>query len=349
MLDHGYVFFKSLSLTRLIQHGYKASFVLVSFICIAFFISPILAKTPVLAKTFAPPLITVALAEPAPIALLSHRAVYDLSLSQNKNANSVVSAQGRMAFDFTGSPCEGYTTNFRQVLELSGEDGTPRVSDLRYSTFEDGIDKSPSQLGINPDGAAQSYHFNYVNRQNNAVQLVINGFAERAGQNKLAVSLTAPKEGHYEADGTILFPTEHQIKILEAARRGEHGLSATVYDGSEDGGHAFKTFTVIGAARTDAPKDDTVFAKAPFETMRHWPVSISYFSKPFTKPRADAAENTNEPANTHPDLIDQPDYVQQFDLYDNGAIRSPEFDYGSFKIVGKLTKLEILPQNACQK
>ena len=74
--------------------------------------------------------------------LASHRAVYDLTLFKAVGTKSPTEARGRIAFDFTGSPCEGYVQNFRQLTELQPAEGPTRVSDMRSATFEDGGGKS---------------------------------------------------------------------------------------------------------------------------------------------------------------------------------------------------------------
>ena len=59
----------------------------------------------------------------ASIPFLPHQALYDLSLVKSRGSNSINSARGRILYNFSGSACEGYTSEFRQVSELdSGED-----------------------------------------------------------------------------------------------------------------------------------------------------------------------------------------------------------------------------------
>ena len=49
---------------------------------------------------------------------LAHQAVYELSLQKARGNASINSARGRILYNFTGSSCEGYTTEFRQVFVL---------------------------------------------------------------------------------------------------------------------------------------------------------------------------------------------------------------------------------------
>ena len=74
--------------------------------------------------------------------LSPHRAVYDLSLARSNGSRSVDAARGRIAFDFGGDACDGYTLKYRQVTVLdSGETGS-RTLDVRTATFEAGDGKT---------------------------------------------------------------------------------------------------------------------------------------------------------------------------------------------------------------
>ena len=70
------------------------------------------------------------------IGLTPHRAIYELTLSKSVGSKSPTAAHGRIAFDFAGSPCQGYVQNFRQLTELQPAEGPTRVSDMHSATFE---------------------------------------------------------------------------------------------------------------------------------------------------------------------------------------------------------------------
>ncbi len=74
----------------------------------------------------------------APMPLASHRALYKLSLDKANGSSAPASADGLIAYEFSGSVCEGYTSNFRQMTEMQPQDGATRVTDMRSTTFEDG-------------------------------------------------------------------------------------------------------------------------------------------------------------------------------------------------------------------
>ena len=44
----------------------------------------------------------------------------------------------------------------------------------------------------------------------------------------------------------VVFPTEHMVRVINAAHDGKNILSFPVYDGSETGQKVFNTLTVIG-------------------------------------------------------------------------------------------------------
>src|SRR5215470_9407038 len=67
-----------------------------------------------------------------------HRAIYDLKLADSRGRRQLTAVQGRIVYDFSGSVCEGYTLQFRQVTELDNGEGKVAVSDLRSATWEEG-------------------------------------------------------------------------------------------------------------------------------------------------------------------------------------------------------------------
>ena len=71
-------------------------------------------------------------------AFLPHQALYELSLVKSRGSNSINSARGRILYNFSGSACEGYTSEFRQVSELDSGEGKVTLSDLRSTSWEDG-------------------------------------------------------------------------------------------------------------------------------------------------------------------------------------------------------------------
>ena len=161
---------------------------------------------------------------------LAHQALYDLRLVKSRS-NSINSARGRILYNFSGSSCEGYTSEFRQVSELDNGEGKITLSDLRSNSWE--------------DSAGKSYRFKIETRMNDADASEVDGSAERSGDH-ITVKLKLPAPKSFTLDGAIVFPTEQIQRIIAAAKEGKPLLELSVYDGSDNGEKVFNTLTVIG-------------------------------------------------------------------------------------------------------
>src|SRR5215204_4324888 len=147
-----------------------------------------------------------ALAASADVELASHRAIYDLKLADARGRRQLTAAQGRIVYDFSGSSCEGYALQFRQVTELDNGEGKVVVSDLRSATWE--------------EGAAKSYRFNFQNYLSEKLVDSVDGRAARQSD-AIAVNLAKPDPKQFDVESTVVFPTEHIRRILVAARAGQ--------------------------------------------------------------------------------------------------------------------------------
>ena len=251
---------------------------------------------------------------------LAHQALYELSLQKTRGNATVESVRGRILYNFTGSSCEGYTSDFRQVSELqSGEDKTT-ISDLRSTSWE--------------EGAGKSYRFKIDTRMNNADPSVIDGMAERTGD-KVTVKLKQPVAKTFKIDGATVFPTEQIRRIIAAARENKSVLELQVYDGSDTGEKVYNTLTVIGAA---IPADRTLAKPDPATTsdvmkpLTRWPVTVSYYDR-------DAKKTDGEQT---------PVYAMSFELYENGVSRALVLDYNDFVINGALEKFDVKETKPCK-
>lgn len=240
----------------------------------------------------------IALSAPAHAAavapFLPHQAVYDLSLQKARGNSPVNSAKGRILYNFTGSACEGYTTEFRQVSQIDAGQSKSSLSDLRSTSWE--------------DGEGKSYRYRIDTRMNEASTGSVDGSAERAG-NGVTVRLKKPKQKTFTLDGETVFPTEQVRRILDAAKEGKSLLELSVYDGSDDGEKVYQTLTVIGQAipgeRAPATPDVTTSSDT-LKGMTRWPVTVSYYDR---NAKSDTGEQT-------------PVYAMSFELFENGVSRA---------------------------
>ncbi|WP_414471256.1 cell envelope integrity EipB family protein [Microvirga sp. M2] len=265
-------------------------------------------------------MVTVAMADGAksPVHLIPHRAVYDLSLLRSEGSKGVETARGRIAMEFGGDACEGYTLKYRQVTVLDSGEAGSRTLDTQTATYETG------------DGL--SMRFKSTSTAQGLVRDGVDGDAQLRPDGSLNVRFKQPRRDTFAATGQPIFPTDHMRRLIETARKGEHTYSARVYDGSDDGKKVYETLSVIGS-RIEPGAEQNVEEPARQEalaTVPRWPMTISYFEE---------GKGDREPA-----------YTISFELYDNGVARALKINYGEFALKGDLKSLEIHPvTSTCQR
>ena len=196
--------------------------------------------------------------------LAPHVAIYDLTLTSSRGKRALESVRGRIVYDFSGSSCEGYALQFRQVTELDSGEGKVALSDLRTTTWE------------GADG--KSFRFKSQNYMDQKEIGEVDGSADR-GKENVAVKLSKPGDKKFDA-GKVVFPTEHMRLLIEAARAGKSLLEVQVYDGSESGEKIYQSLSVIGRRiEPDKKPEDAAANKDSLAGLARWPVTISYFDK----------------------------------------------------------------------
>jgi hypothetical protein len=251
---------------------------------------------------------------------LSHQALYELSLVKSRGSNSINGARGRILYNFSGSACEGYTSEFRQVSELDSGEGKTTLSDLRSKSWE--------------DGAGKSYRFKIDTRMNDGDSAPVDGVAERDGDH-VTVKLKQPVAKTFTLDGSTVFPTEQIERIIAAARAGKSVLELMVYDGSDNGEKVYNTLSVIGQPipgdRSIATPDPST-ANDVMKSLTRWPVTVSYYDH-------DAKDKDGEQT---------PVYAMSFELFENGVSRALVLDYNDFVISGALGKFDVRDSKPCK-
>lgn len=250
--------------------------------------------------------------------LAPHRAIYDMSLRNAAAGSNVSEVRGRLVFDFAGSTCAGYSLKSRMVTQVVDRDGKATITDLRSSTWE--------------EAAGEKFRFNssqYVDRQ---LSDRVVGTAERRPAGAVDVVIDKPNRQKLKLNGQPLFPTQHSVAILEAARQGTGVVQANIYDGSEKGDKLYETTTFIGKAVAPGPAAPTAVANAQkLDELVSWPVTISYFER-----ATGAGKDEGLPA-----------YELSFRLFANGVSRDLLIDYGSFSIKGVLSRIDFREPPEC--
>jgi hypothetical protein len=253
------------------------------------------------------------------IVLSPHRAIYELTLATSRGAAGVSSVVGRMAYDLTGSPCEGYTQGMRFVTRMTNQNGNTVVTDLRSSTWEDGTGKR--------------FRFDSSQYRDEKATEVTAGDAVRPGTGAdIKVELTKPARKNLSLPARIYFPVQHTIALLQAAKASKASFRADLYDGSEKGEKVYDTVAAIGRAQAPGANRGlpTVKNGERLAGQRAWPVSIAYF----------------EPGSDRSDAL--PVYELAFLMFENGVSRSLYIDYGEFSLQGELTDIVFHEPSKCE-
>lgn len=255
-----------------------------------------------------------------PVPLAAHRAVYDITLDKAKAGAGVSELAGRMVYELTGSVCEGYTQTMRFVTRMTNPEGEASLNDLRSTTIE--------------DVGAHSFKFTTTQYRDDQQTEATAGDAKRESDaGAIKVELSKPKKQELDVSPGALFPVQHSMALLAAARAGKSIFTADLYDGSEKGDKVYTTTAVIGGRQPPGknPKLPDVKNSDKLEALPSWPVSLSYFDKKNDK--SDAA----------------PSYELAFLFFENGVSQRLFIDYGDFSIRGVLKDLTFLDTPACDK
>ncbi|MHA6642244.1 cell envelope integrity EipB family protein [Mesorhizobium sp. A623] len=248
--------------------------------------------------------------------LQAHRAVYDLSLDKASDRSGITGITGRMVYEFNGSPCEGYTVNFRFVTQIATSE-TTRLTDQQTTTYEDAKGKTFSFL-------TKSFSDQQLDKE-------VKGTATKDAKG-VEVDIEKPQKAVVQLAATQ-FPTQHLVELIEKAEKGEKFYETSLFDGSEDANKVMTTTVVVGKKTQAAKGDPELPALARLGKDKYWPVDIAYFDL------SDKESGEETPA-----------YRISFKLHENGLTRDLVMDYGDFSMTGKLVNLALFdtaPQKTC--
>ena len=256
----------------------------------------------------------------ARVDLLSHRAVYRLSLADTERSIGVTSIDGGLVLEWRAS-CEGSISNQRIGFVAGLGDGPGFVYDVRFSSWEsrDGTQLRFSVRSFDDGKLVEAY------RGEAALDA-----ADGGGQ----ATFVSPEDQTLELPRGTLFPTEHMRRLIESAERGDVVIGHDLFDGSGLEGLSRVT-AVIGrseVAERPSPEDadqkgaDQMGADAT-GTARIWPVSLAY----------------------HPEagVDDMPSFEISFDLTERGVLHDLVLDYGDFALKAEMEQLETFPEPVC--
>ncbi|PHY95528.1 hypothetical protein CSR02_00855 [Acetobacter pomorum] len=238
--------------------------------------------------------------------IASQRAVYDLTLTETSGGKTL-SATGTMLYSVRHG-CSGWSTQQRlDIQSVTRQNGVEHmISD--YSTFEsaDGhslifrtmetsngklLQNLRGEATLHPDGSGTAHY-----------------------EKPLAKTLTLPA-------GT-LFPIQHTVSILDAARSGKTEISAPIFDGTSPDGATDTYITLLGWGKTTPPTDFSAL-----NALQSGHVHVAFF------------------ARTPPNMM--PEYEMGMRYFANGVSDNLTLDFGDFRMKGTLHTLDLPKAETC--
>ncbi|MEL3892562.1 DUF1849 family protein [Ferrovibrio sp. MS7] len=188
--------------------------------------------------------------------LVSHRAIYGLSIARHDPRNYRSGIGGGLTLEFLNS-CDGYVLNQRFVIETQTDDGQV-LSDMTLGSFE------------SLDG--QRFRFRLREQLNGEDEEELVGEGQ-LGPGGGRITFSQPADTTLDLPAGAMFPTDHTIRLIEAGRAARNLLRADVFDGSAADG-----FASIGGfiGRTLPPNAEARFDG--LKQQRSWRVRLAYFS-----------------------------------------------------------------------
>lgn len=153
----------------------------------------------------------------ASINLSPHRAVYDLSLVKSGSDKTIKSASGRIALEFSGNICQGFSFLLRQITNISDGEGAHKRVDMRVQNWE--------------NAKGTDLKFKSITREGDQIIQQSEGRALRDDAGEVSLSLHRPHLLKVDMDGKALFPTAHIRKLIEIGEQGDNFFSTKAYDG----------------------------------------------------------------------------------------------------------------------
>lgn len=236
--------------------------------------------------------------------LLSHRAIYDLSLLPGRGGD-VNAVAGRMVMEWS-DVCDGYTTNQRMVMRILRNDGRSIDSDFHLSSWE--------------DKKGETFRFDVRTTIGRGEPEIYKGRATRRDGSGKA-EFQQPADLTFSLPGGVVFPSEHIARLIDGALAGEKRVSLPVFDGTGKDGLFEAVGFVLGADKSKSDSDQ-LMSQQKMPEVPAWRVRLSFF---------DFKSSDAMPA-----------YQVSLRLFANGVADKLILDYSDFAVVAKLSDFKIL-------
>ena len=240
--------------------------------------------------------------------LLSHKATYTLNVENIKDNSFLEGGQGQTFFEIVEN-CNGWNIkeNYMIVYELPNKKIANSFSS--YSTFENYLaTKHSFELNEKSEFIGEKSYQGFVEKNKKTISgSIINNSIEKINLEK-----------------DILFPIEHLLKLIKAAKSGEKIFTKKVFFGNEGEEFVKIVSAFIGQIR-NSTSEDIEYLK----NKKIWPIKVAFYKE--------KSKQVN------------PEYEINLEIDDFGVVHSYKVDYGNFEIKALLKKFELLPKRTCKK
>ena len=239
--------------------------------------------------------------------LLSHKATYSLDVQNIKDNSFLEGGQGQTFFEIVEN-CNGWNIREDYVLiyELPNEKMANSFSS--YSTFENYLGTKHSfELNEKSQFSGEKSYQGFVEKNKKDISgSIINNSIKKLTFNK-----------------DILFPIEHLLGLIKAAKSGDKIFTKKVFFGNED-----EEFIKIVSALIGQIRITTSVNIEYLQGKKIWPIKVAFYK-----------EKSKQ---------ENPEYEIYLEIDKSGVVHSYKVDYGNFEIKAILKKFEVLPKTKCR-
>ncbi len=244
------------------------------------------------------------------VELVSHRAIYKMTLNSAPQGSGIVNVQGAMLYRFE-DVCDGWTGETKTVMRMYLEGGRQIESVWTFANWE-------SKDGL-------SYRFSTRNNRDGKTIESLKGKVrlEKLGDKAKAV-FSRPDGLTIALPKGTMFPTQHLISLIEAAREGRKVYSRVVFDGSSTD-NPYSVNAIIREIPADRRKRQA--EAAGLEDRRVWNMRMAFHALRGNK--------------------SMPDFEISVRYREDGISDFIMQDFGNFRLDITLQNFEELPQPSC--
>lgn len=243
--------------------------------------------------------------------IASHRGAYELTLQTTSADSDVASVSGGMTFEWI-EKCDAWEVKESYLMRVLKQTSSEVNFVAEYAGWE-------SKDGLR-------YRFQIKRREAGQTKIIRgNAWLTEVGGPGIAEFEEPSIETFVLPAGTV-FPTGHTLILMDKAARDERFDQHLLFDGSEVEA-AIPVSAVLLKAQRATPSAVESDSKPSLLMDSVWPMTVAFFDSV----ESDASAK----------------FELQMTMQANGVATSVVLDYGDFKVDGKLTRLEAVPEAGC--